>query len=87
MFSYFVNLFLNVKSYRLDPTSKKLADVPVPAGVHSEVEVVIPEKYIIPSAVLTIGSPANNCVGKGLFTISEFLIFNLKSLVAIYFIF
>jgi hypothetical protein len=61
--------------------------VPVPADVHPEVDVVTPEKYIIPSAVFIIGSPFNNVDGKGLFIISELFKTCVVCLIAIFFFF
>jgi hypothetical protein len=57
--------------------------VPVPAAVHPLVESVFPEKYTIPSAVLTIGSPFNNVKGSGLLTTLLFFKTCIELLVAI----
>lgn len=46
-----------------EPTSKYVA--PLSDGVHPLVDDVTPEKYIIPSAVLTIGSADSKLDGNG----------------------
>ena len=60
--SYWIILFLNFKLYKLEPTSKKLT---TSQGVQADTDEVIAEKYIIPSAVFTIGSPTKVLAGNG----------------------